>query len=95
MKKNKKWKECYKRICFIEEDFEDIDKEHDNPMVISALMHNFLVKRILIDQGSSVDILYLHVIEAMGITRSMYKSYGDALVGFARGQVQVEGTIAS
>ena len=46
---NKKWKEHYEPIYFTEEDFEDIKKEHDDPMVIPALIHNFLVKRVLID----------------------------------------------
>ena len=40
----KEWKEYYEPICFIEEDFGDIDREHDDLMVIFALIHNFLVK---------------------------------------------------
>ena len=42
---NKKRKEHYKPIYFTEEDFGDIKKEYDNPMVISILIHNFLVIR--------------------------------------------------
>ena len=41
---SKKWKEHYEPIYFIEEDFGDIEREHDNLMVISALIHKFLVK---------------------------------------------------
>ena len=36
-------------IYFIEEDFKDIDRDHDDLMVISTLMNNFLVKQILVD----------------------------------------------
>ena len=46
---SKRWKVHYKPIYFIEEDFRDIDKEHDDPMMIPTLVHNFLVKRLLID----------------------------------------------
>ena len=60
-------------ICFTE-DLGDMDKEHDDPMVIFTLIQNFLVKWILVDQGSLADILYSHVIEALGILRSTYKS---------------------
>ena len=63
------------------------------PMVISTLIHNFLVKRVLIDQGSLTDILYSHVAKALGILRNSYKLYSGMLVGFVGGQVQVEGTI--
>ena len=57
-----KWrKDHYEPIYFIEDDFGDIDREHDDPMVILALIHNFLVKQILVDQDSSADILYSHV----------------------------------
>ena len=62
-------------------------------MVISTLIHNFVVKQILVNQGSSANILYFHVAEALGLQKSMYNAYTDALVGFTRGQVQVDGAI--
>ena len=42
--KSKKRKERCEPIYFTKEDFRDIKREHDDPMVISALIHNFLVK---------------------------------------------------
>ena len=84
---NKKWREHYEPIYFTEEDFRDIKKEHNDQMAISILIHNFLVKRVLIDQGSSADILYSHATEALGIPKSLYKPYNDVLVRFAGGQV--------
>ena len=62
-------------------------------MVISALIHNFLMKRVLIDQGNAIDILYSHAVEALGIPKSLYKSYNGVLVGFIGGRVYVEGTV--
>ena len=81
----KQRKDHHEPIYFTEDDFRDIDREHDDPMVISTLIHNFLVKRILVDQGSSADILYSHMAEALGLQKSMYNTYTDALVGFAEG----------
>ena len=63
----KRRKDHHEPIYFTEDDYGDIDREHDDPMVISALIHNFLVKRILVDQGSSADILYSHTAEALGL----------------------------
>ena len=91
-KERKKWKDHYEPIYFTKEDFGDIDKEHDNPRVILALIHNFLVKQVLINQGSSIDILYSHVVEALSILRSMYKLYNNMLIGFIEGQMLVKGT---
>ena len=85
--KSKKWKGHYKPIYFIEEDFGDIEREHDDPMVISALIHNFLVKQVLINQGSSTNILYSHAVEALGIPKSLYKLYNSVLVGFTGGRL--------
>ena len=84
LKKKRKKKEHYEPICFTEEDFRDIDREHDNPMVILALIHN-LVKQILVNQGSLANILYLHVVKALNIPRSMYKLYNSALDDFVSG----------
>ena len=62
-------------------------------MVISTLVHNFLVKRILVDQGSLNDILYSHVAEAFGLEKGTYNAYIGTLVGFTKRQVQVDSMI--
>ena len=82
----KRRKDHHEPIYFTEDDYGDIDREHDDPMVISALIHNFLVKRILVDQGSSADILYSHTAEALGLQKTTYNAYAGALVGFAGGR---------
>jgi len=45
-------------ITFTDADFQDVDQEQDDPMVITIELENFVVKKVLVDQGSSVDILY-------------------------------------
>ena len=65
--KNKRWKEHYEPMYFIKEDFEDINKEDDNPMVISTLIHNFFIKQVLINQGCLADILNSHVAKPLGL----------------------------
>ena len=89
-----KWeKDHYEPIYFTKDNFGDIDREHDDPMVISTLIHNFLVKWILVNQGSSIDILYSHAVEALGLKKSTYNAYITALLGFIGGQVQVDGAV--
>ena len=84
---HKKQKEQYEPIYFTDEDFKDVDKEHDDPMEISVSIHNFLVQRVLVNQGSLVNVLFSYVIEALGLQKSMYKLYNDTIVKFIKGQV--------
>ena len=40
-------------------DFKGINPiNHDDPVVVSIIIANFMVSRVLIDQGISVDILH-------------------------------------
>jgi len=45
-------------ITFRNDDFQAIDPQHDDPMVTSMEIEDFLVRKTLVDQGSLVDILY-------------------------------------
>ena len=46
-------------IMFTDRDFKGINTvSQDDPMVISITIANFMVSRVLIDQGSSTNILY-------------------------------------
>ena len=45
-------------ITFLDSDFQGTDPNQDDHMVITMEVENFAVKKVLIDQGSSVDILY-------------------------------------
>lgn len=44
-------------ITFWDDDFQAIDPQHDDPMVITMIIENFVFMKNLIDQGSSVNIL--------------------------------------
>ena len=44
-------------ITFSDEDIQEVQLPHDDPVVVSAVIANFDVKQILIDNGSSVDVL--------------------------------------
>jgi len=45
-------------ITFTNADFRGIDPTQDDPMVITVEIENFVIRKTLVDQGSSVDILY-------------------------------------
>ena len=53
-------------ISFFDDDYlEGFDYDHDDLMVVTTTIHNYAIKRILVNQGSSVDILYSATIANM------------------------------
>ena len=46
-------------ILFSKEDATGVKQPHEDPLVIILMIEGFDTKRILIDNGSSVDIIYL------------------------------------
>ncbi|GFZ00938.1 hypothetical protein Acr_14g0005730 [Actinidia rufa] len=54
-------------ITFGSDDLRGLHLPHDDALVISAVIANFNVQRILIDSGSSADILFISAFEKMKI----------------------------
>ncbi|XP_042484167.1 uncharacterized protein LOC122064521, partial [Macadamia integrifolia] len=52
-----------------------------------------MVKRILMDNGSSTDILFLEAFQKMGLGEEKLKRVEHPLQGFSRAPVKVEGSI--
>ena len=54
-------------ITFIDKDLKVIDSAQDDPMVIIVDIDNFLIMKMLVNQGSSLDILYWKSLKDMRI----------------------------
>ncbi|XP_020222112.1 uncharacterized protein LOC109804693 [Cajanus cajan] len=80
-------------ITFTDQDFQGIDPIQDDPMVISVEINNCIVKKTLVDQGSSADILYWKTFEQLGIPKQELTPYDEPLVGFSGERVDTRGTI--
>ena len=46
-------------MCFSEEDARGVKQPHDDPLVIMVMFEGFNTRRVLVDNGSSADIIYL------------------------------------
>ena len=62
-------------------------------MVISVDINKFTIMKTLVDQGSSVDILYWKTFKVMRIPEAERVSYVDHVVGFAGERVDTKGYI--
>ena len=63
-------------------------------LVIKAMIANNKVHRILVDNGSSVDILYFQAFERMGLTVSDLKPSPNPVYGFMGDSVVPLGVIS-
>ena len=80
-------------ISFTDEDAERIHHPHDETIVITLLITNYTTRRVLIDNGSSADILYYPAFQQMKLGRDQLRPVCSPLIGFGGMKVQPVGTI--
>ncbi|XP_047178710.1 uncharacterized protein LOC124845629 [Vigna umbellata] len=80
-------------ITFSDEDFHAPDPDQDDPMVITAEIARYGVSKVLVDQGSSVNILYWKTFLRMDISEDLIVPYDGQIVGFAGERVNTKGYV--
>ncbi|GAV74615.1 hypothetical protein CFOL_v3_18095, partial [Cephalotus follicularis] len=80
-------------ISFSDADYEGVRLPHDDPMAVTLLVELFTTKRILVDSGSSGDILYKHAFDQLNIPVDHLRPVKTPLVGFAGDMVHPLGSI--
>uniref|UniRef100_A0A2N9FZB4 Uncharacterized protein n=1 Tax=Fagus sylvatica TaxID=28930 RepID=A0A2N9FZB4_FAGSY len=60
-------------ISFSEDDARNIHHPHDDALVVTLTIAGFLTRRVLIDNGSSADIIYLPAYQQMKIDKEQLK----------------------
>ena len=81
-------------ITFTDEDALRIHHPHDDAIVITLLIVNYSTRRVLVDNGSSADILYYPAFQQMNLRREQLRSVHSPLIGFGGMKVQLVGTIS-
>ena len=80
-------------ITFSDSDLEGCQQPHDDPLVVRAIVANTTVHRVLIDNGSSVDIIFASAFDKMGIGREKLEPVNTHLQGFSGEKVLPLGSI--
>lgn len=81
-------------ISFSDEDYEGIIFPHDDALVVATTIGEYLVNKVLVDNGSSINILYHHALVQMDLGGiSLNKCAEAPLYGFGNSPVHIEGTI--
>ena len=80
-------------ITFMDEDTERVHHPYDDAIVITLLIADYTTRRVLVDNGSSVDILYYPTYQQMRLGRNQLHPVKSPLVGFGGMKVQLVVTI--
>ena len=80
-------------IGFSEEDARRLHHPHDDALVVSIRVGDYNVHRMLVDNGSSADILYYPAFQQMGIDRTRLIPTNAPTVGFRGTRVLPLGAI--
>ena len=71
-----------------------IHHPHDDAIVITLLIADYTTRRVLVDNGSSSNILYYPVFQQMKLGRDQLRLVNSPLVGFGGIKIQLVGTIS-
>ena len=83
----------YTTITFSDSDMEGSQHPHDDPLVIRVIVANKIVHRVLIDNGSSADIIFALAFNKMGIGREKLEPVNTYLLGFSGERVLPLGSV--
>ena len=80
-------------ITFSDSDLEGCQHPHDDPLVIRAVVANKTIHRVLVDNGSSADIIFASAFDKMGMGREKLGPVSTHLRGFSKEKVLTLGSI--
>ena len=80
-------------ITFSDSDMKGCQHPHDDPLIIKAIVANKTVHRVLVNNGSSADIIVSSTFDKMGIGREKLEPLNAYLRGFSGERVLPLGSI--
>ncbi|XP_075665793.1 uncharacterized protein LOC142635541 [Castanea sativa] len=69
-------------IAFDDDDLEGTTQPHHDALIVTARIRGFIVKKIMIDQGSGADVMYLDLYKGLSLKNGDLSKYDTPLMGF-------------
>ena len=80
-------------MSFGEEDARGVKQPHNDPLVIMLTIEGFNDNRILVDNGSSMDIIYLPTFQQLKLDPGRLRTFDSPLVSFNGDRVYPKGIV--
>ncbi|RDX86159.1 hypothetical protein CR513_32545, partial [Mucuna pruriens] len=80
-------------ITFTTEDYNNTVPHSNDPMVISLIIAEYRVERVLVDQGSSENVLLWLAFQKLDFSKSRLEEYPRTLISFVGEWVEIQGVI--
>lgn len=80
-------------LSFLNEDKVGTHQPHDDVLVVTIQIGGYNVKKVLVDQGSGVEIMYPDLYKGLGLKPKDLDSYDSPLVGFDGKTVVLKGMV--
>ena len=77
----------------MDEDAKRFHHPHDDAIINSLLIADYMTRTVLVNNGSSTDVLYYLAFQQMRLGRDQFRPVNSPLVGFGGMKVQPVGTI--
>ena len=70
-------------ISFSDSDLRDVQLPHNDPLVVILRIGNYDVQRVLINQGSFMEVMYHDLYEKLGLAETELSSFATPIFGFS------------
>ncbi|VFQ89820.1 unnamed protein product [Cuscuta campestris] len=80
-------------LIFTDEDYPPVLIPHRDALVVNIEINNVVVHHMLVDTGSSINIMYSNTFKELGLSRGDLKPIRTPLSGFTRDTIEAERTI--
>ena len=80
-------------LSFSDEDKIGTIQLHDDTLVVTLRIGGYYVKRVMMDQGSCVEVMYLDLYKGLNLKHEGLTTYNSPLVGFDGNLVALKGQI--
>ena len=80
-------------MSFSEADARGVKQPHNDPLVIMLNIEGFNTKRILVDNGSSADVIYLPAFQQLKLDPKRLRSFDSPFISFSGDKVYPKGIV--
>ena len=78
---------------FSKEDAKGVKYPHDDPLVIMLMIEGFNTRRVLVDNGSSADTIYLSTFQQLNVDSKRLRPFESPLISFSGDKVYSQGIV--